>query len=131
MSLRLTLIAGLAGAALLAALGAGVWLYGKAQYRAGHAAAQAEHRVAELEAWRETADRIQAVANDLHTVTFTLRAAAPGLLEAYTRETILAPLPADCLLDPGRLRSINDAIRAANAASGPGPAVQPGTGDSR
>lgn len=131
MSLRLTLIAGLAGAALLTALGTGVWLYGKAQYRAGHAAAQAEHHVAELEAWRETADRIQAVANDLHTTTLTLRAATPGLLEAYTRETLLAPLPADCVPGVGRLRSINDAVRAANAASGTGPVVQSGAGNSR
>lgn len=131
MSLRLYLIAGLAGAAVLGAAGTGVWVYGKTQYRAGHAAAQAEQHTAELEAWRETAGRIQAVANDLHNTTLTLRAVAPGLLEAYTRETILAPLPADCVLGPGRLRSINDAVRAANAAGGPGPTVPAGAGDSR
>lgn len=125
MSLRLYLIAGLAGAAVLGAAGTGIWLYGKAQYRAGHEAAKAAQHVAELEAWRETATRIQAVATDLHNTTMTLRAATPGILETYTRETILAPMPADCLPGPGRLRSINDAIRAANAAGGAGPALQP------
>ncbi len=126
MSLRLYLIAGVAGAALLTAAGAGVWVYGKAQYRAGRTAADAEHRMAELEAWRETAGRLQAVAIDLHNTTMTLRSATPGILEAYTRESLLAPLPADCLPGAGRLRSINEAIRAANAAGGHSPAVQPG-----
>jgi len=120
--------AAVAGAALLAGAAGGVWLYGEIRYRAGESAAKAEQRMAELESFRVESQRLASIAAELHATTNTLRAAAPGFIEAYTRETILSPLPADCVPGAGRLRVINDAIRAANTAAGAGRAVPAGAG---
>lgn len=122
--------AGVVGAAALAGAAGGVWLYGESRYRAGESAAKTEQRMAELEQFRTESQRLAGIAAELHATTNTLRAAAPGIIEAYTRETILSPLSSGCMPGTGRLRVINDAISAANTAAGAGRTVpaDPGAG---
>lgn len=117
------LVAGLAGAAVLGAGGAGIAWYGHSQREAGRAECQEAHRVAGLEEFKSEAERLTGLSGELQARIYQLAASRPQVIERYTREIVQRPLPADCVRDPGRVRATNDAIDAANAARQPQRAV--------
>lgn len=92
---------------------------------------QAEQRKAgqaevDLAAFVAESQRLQGVADKVQARIDNLAALRPTIVERY-RETVLSnPLPAGCRPGPDRLRDINAAIDAANAAaaSSAGSAVQ-------
>lgn len=95
------------------------------QKKSGQAAVDLAAFVAESKRLQGVADKVQARIDHL-------AALRPTIVERY-RETVLSnPLPAGCRPGPDRLRDINAAIAAANAAAagGAGDAVQadPGAG---
>lgn len=105
-----------AGAAVLAALFIGVWMYGAAQYRAGQGHCRNAQYVAELEAFRDESGRLSAISIELQEQVNALNTVKPTVIERYTRVEVERPLPADCRIDPERLQRINEGIRAANSA---------------
>lgn len=117
------LVAGLAGAALLAVAGGAIAWYGHSQREAGRAECQEAHRVAGLEEFKTEAERLTGLSQSLADTADKLATAKPQVIERYTREIVQHPLPADCVRDPGRVRATNDAIDAANAARQPERAV--------
>lgn len=119
MSVRAALIGAL-GAALL--LGS-VWLYGQAQYRNGRVDCEEAQRVAGLEEFKQEAIRLTGLSSELQQRIDALAEAKPKVIERYTREIVQSPLPADCLLDAGRLRNINAGVSAANSARESGAAM--------
>lgn len=105
-------------------LGLSYW----AVYRAGESAAEAAFQLQQVSQQRDSAaqglaafvaeaERLHGLSVQLDQRINTLAAARPAIVERYTRETIQNPLPADCRISPERLRSINAAIAAANAAA--------------
>lgn len=105
-------------------LGLSYW----AVYRAGESAAEAAFRLQQVSQQRDSAaqglaafvaesERLHGLSVQLDRRINTLAATRPAIVERYTRETIQNPLPADCRVSPERLRSINAAIAAANAAA--------------
>lgn len=111
--------AGLVGAVVLGAAGAGIAWYGHSQREAGRAECQEAHRVAGLEEFKTEAERLTGLSQSLADTAAKLATAKPQVIERYTREIVQRPLPADCVRDPGRVRATNDAIDAANAARQP------------
>lgn len=110
-------------AALLALLltHAGAWWVGQTterhrwelqaeQKKAGQVAADLAAFVAESKRLQGVADRVQARIDNLAAVR-------PTILERYRETIVREPLPAGCRPGPDRLRDINAAIDAANAAS--------------
>jgi len=85
--------------------------------------AQAAASGAELAAMRAEAQTMAGIAADLEQRVAVLRDQKPKLVERYYRETVQKPLPADCVLDDGRVRVINEAVQLANAAGVDGRAV--------
>lgn len=121
----------LIGAAALAVAIGGVYLHGESRYRAGHAAAVHAQDFAELQAFRIEAERLTGLSVDLQGRIETLAQARPKIIERYTHETTIAPLPDGCILDAGRLQHINAAIGAANAAAESLHPLPPGAGTGR
>jgi len=113
----------LAGATVAALAGAGVAWYGHSQREAGRAECQEAHRVAGLEEFKSEAERLTGLSGDLQARIDQLAATRPQVIERYTREIVQRPLPPDCVRDPGRVRTTNEAIDAANAARQPQRAV--------
>ena len=110
-------------AALLALLltHAGAWWVGQTaerhrwelraeQKKAGQAAVDLAAFVAESK-------RLQGVADSVQARIDNLAAVRPTILERYRETIVREPLPAGCRPGPDRLRDINAAIDAANAAS--------------
>ncbi|SEI79417.1 hypothetical protein [Achromobacter sp. NFACC18-2] len=106
----------LIGAALVVAAGLAVGWYGHSQRVAGRAECQEAHRVAGLEEFKTEAERLTGLSQSLANTAEKLATAEPKVIERYTREIIQSPLPADCVRDPGRVRTTNDGIDAANAS---------------
>ena len=96
--------------AVLAAL----WGFGEYRYTEGHAAAVAEQHMAELEAFKVEAGQLAGISTAIETQIAALRAEQPKVIERYTNVIQKAPLPVDCIIDPDRVRALNDAITAAN-----------------
>lgn len=106
----------LIGAALVVAAGLAVGWYGHSQRVAGRAECQDAHRVAGLEEFKTEAERLTGLSQSLANTAEKLATAEPKVIERYTREIIQSPLPADCVRDPGRVRTTNAGIDAANAS---------------
>lgn len=123
---RLYLLAAAAGALLLGVAAGAIRWYGHSQYEAGKKDCEEAQRVAGLEAFKETAERLSGISQNLADTTEKLTTAQPTVIQRYTREIVQTPLPAGCVRDPGRVRATNDAIDAANAARQPGAAVPAG-----
>lgn len=119
--------AGLSGAVVLGAVGAGIAWYGNVQRAAGRAECQEAHRVAGLEEFKAEAERLTELSQSLADTADKIASAKPQVIERYTREIVQRPLPADCVRDPGRVRATNEAIDAANAARQPQRAVPAST----
>ncbi|MEO2218382.1 hypothetical protein ABGV49_15065 [Chromobacterium vaccinii] len=60
--------------------------------------------------------RLQQASIDIEAWLDQLRDAKPKIIERYNRVIETQPLPADCRPGPERLRELNAAIDAANAA---------------
>lgn len=102
------------------------WELRAEQKKAGQATADLAAFVAESQRLQGVADRVQARIDNLAAIR-------PSIVERY-RETILSnPLPAGCRPGSDRLRDINAAIGAANAAAagGAGNAMQADSAASR
>ncbi|MFA5632674.1 MAG: hypothetical protein WC997_14285 [Porticoccaceae bacterium] len=113
------------GAAAIAVTLGGVYLHGESRFRAGQSAQAAAQNLAELKAFRDESTRLAGLSVDLQGRIDVLAQTRPKIIERYTHETTIAPLPDGCVIDPGRLQHINSAVSAANAAAefvGPLPA---------
>lgn len=115
--------AGVSGAFLLSALGAGIAWYGHSKYQAGWNDNKEAQRVAGLEEFKAEAERLTGLSQEFADTAERLATAKPRVIERYTREIVQTPLPADCVRDPGRVRATNAGIDAANAARQLVPAV--------
>jgi len=87
---------------------------------------KAGQATADLAAFVEESKRLQGVADRVQARIDNLAAQRPTILERYRETIVREPLPAGCRPGPDRLRDINAAIDAANAAgaSSAGDAVQ-------
>lgn len=103
-------------AALLSAGMLGLWGYGKYQFHVGFQAAENIHHLAELESFKSETIRLNGLSQTLERQLTALREAQPKIIERYNRVVVEKPLPADCLIDSGRLRELNAAIEAANTS---------------
>lgn len=101
-------------AALLSVGMLGLWGYGKYQFHVGFQAAENIHHLAELESFKSESIRLNGLSQTLERQLTALREAQPKIIERYNRVVIEKPLPADCLIDSGRLRELNVTIEAAN-----------------
>ncbi|MEN7429637.1 hypothetical protein VA599_02700 [Chromobacterium sp. TRC.1.1.SA] len=112
------------GGLLLAALWAGtVWrAYGhgreveRLQAAAVTASADASRARGDLDVYRAETVRLHQVSVDIEARLDQLRNVNPKIIERYNRVVEQVPLPADCRPGPERLRELNTAIAAANAA---------------
>lgn len=92
-----------------------LWGFGKYQHAQGYAKAQSDRAFADLAAFKSEAERLQGLSVTLETQLSELRQAKPQIIERFNRVTIEKPLPADCVVDPDRLRELNAAVQAANS----------------
>jgi len=86
------------------------WELSAEQTKTGQAAVDLAAFVAESKRLQGVADRVQARIDNLAAVR-------PTILGRYRETIVREPLPAGCRPGPDRLRDINAAIEAANAAS--------------
>lgn len=105
-----------AGAVLLVVAVLGVWLYGQHKYRAGMSDERAIAEVAAAKQYAAQAEALNAQAAELRGKIEALENAKPKIITQYREKIVRVPLPADCIIDAGRLRDIQSAIQAANAA---------------
>ncbi|MBN3004530.1 hypothetical protein JW897_12365 [Chromobacterium alkanivorans] len=89
----------------------------EAEYQRQAVKAERDNAVAGLAEFAAEANRLQGLSAGLDQRINKLAEVRPTIVERYTRETVKTPLPADCRISPERLRIINDAITAANAAA--------------
>ncbi len=108
---RYILLASLLSAGMLV-----LWGYGKYQFHIGFQAAEKIHHLAELESFKSETIRLNGLSQTLERQLTALREAQPKIIERYNRVVIEKPLPADCIIDSGRLRELNTAIKAANSS---------------
>jgi hypothetical protein len=118
----------LAGALLVLGLLAGGWWLHHTGYESGRADNEAAHTLADLQAFKAETGRLAGLSTQLATQIDSLASAAPTVIKEYHETVVKAPLPAGCLIDSGRLRSIQDAIAQATAAGQRGAAVPAGAG---
>lgn len=112
------------GGLLLAALWAGtVWrAYGhgreveRLRAAAVTASADAGRARGDLDAYRAETVRLHQVSVDIEARLDQLRNVNPKIIERYNHVVEMHPLPVDCRPGPDRLRELNAAIDAANAA---------------
>ncbi len=112
------------GGLLLAALWAGsVWrAYGhgrdveRLRGAAVTATADAGRARGDLDAYRAEVVRLHQASVEIEVWLDRLRDAKPKVIERYNRVIETQPLPVDCRPGPDRLRELNAAIEAANAA---------------
>lgn len=106
----------LAVAAVLLTIAVGIGWYGHSKYEAGRTD---ERAAAEAEAARRYAQQVESLnaqAAALRSKIEALENAKPKIVTQYKDRIVRVPLPADCVIDDGRLHDIQGAIRAANAA---------------
>lgn len=104
---------------LLSALGAvlvvlSLWGFGKYQHAQGYAKAQHDRAFDDLKSFKTESERLQGLSVTLEAQLTEMRQAKPQIIERYNRVVIEKPLPADCVVDPDRLRELNAATQAAN-----------------
>jgi hypothetical protein len=111
------------GAALVLGLLAGGWWLHHSGYAAGQDDEKEARNLADLEAFKTEAGRLSGLSIKLATQVDSISSALPTVTKEYHETVVKSPLPASCVIDPGRLRSIQDAIAKAAAAGQRGPAV--------
>ncbi|QND86372.1 Uncharacterized protein ChrSV_4146 [Chromobacterium vaccinii] len=72
---------------------------------------------AELEGYRAETERLHALSQRIEASLSALRQAKPQIIERYNHVVEKQPLPAECRPGADRLRELNAAIEAANAAA--------------
>jgi hypothetical protein len=92
-----------------------LWGYGKHQHSLGYSQAQGERYVADLESFKSESHKLQGLSVVIEGQIAEFRAIEPKVIERYTNVVVEKPLPANCIVDPERLRSINAAIASANS----------------
>lgn len=95
---------------------AALWGYGTYQHHLGYTLAQSERHTADLEAFKSEVLQLNGLSVKIEQQIVALRSEQPKIIERYTRVVEKNPLPAGCVIDAERLRTINEAIKA--AASG-------------
>ena len=120
--------ASIAGTALIVLLGLGGWGLHRSGYNQGRSDCEAAHTLEALQGFKRETDRLADVSNSLAVQIDSLASAAPTVIKEYHETVVKTPLPAGCVIDPDRLRSIQSAIGAATAAGKRGAAVPTGTG---
>ncbi len=106
---------GAMGAAVLAALFFGGWLYGQYQYRQGADDTIKDMRLAAYDQYRSEVERIASASLELQNTITELQHAKPQVITVYKEVATKNPLPVDCRIDGERLRRIQSAARAAAA----------------
>ncbi|MGC0152784.1 hypothetical protein ACPRNU_10035 [Chromobacterium vaccinii] len=71
---------------------------------------------ADMEGYRAEAERLHALSERIETTLSALRQVQPKIIERYNHVVEKQPLPVDCRPGADRLRELNAAIEAANAA---------------
>ncbi|KUM04207.1 hypothetical protein KIF53_09345 [Chromobacterium subtsugae] len=112
------------GCLLLAALwgGSAWWAYGhgvdvtRREWALADAQRGATEARTDLAGYRAEVERLQALSVLIENKLDALRQAQPKIIERYNRVVENQPLPADCRPGPERLRELNAAIEAVNAA---------------
>jgi hypothetical protein len=116
-----------AGALFVAMLVLGGWWLHHTGYAAGRADNEAAHTLADLQQFKAETGRLAGLSTQLAAQIDSLSAIQPTITKEYHETVVKNPLPAGCLIDVGRLRSIQAAIAQAAAAGQRGPAVPAGT----
>lgn len=106
----------LAVAAILLAIAAGIGWYGHSKYEAGRTDERAAAEVEAARHYAKQAESLNAQAAALRSKIEALENAKPKIITQYKDRIVRVPLPADCIIDDGRLHDIQSAIRAANSA---------------
>lgn len=104
------------GAACVALLAALVWGYGRYQYAQGVADTETAAKLAAAEQYKADVIRINNSIGVLQAYIEELENAKPQVITEYRTRTVEVPLPADCRIDDGRLRTIQAGIERARAA---------------
>lgn len=120
--------ASIGGAALIVLLGLGGWGLHRSGYNQGRADCEAAHTLEALREFKRETDRLAEVSNSLAVQIDSLANAVPTVIKEYHETVVKTPLPAGCVIDLDRLRSIQSAIGAAAAVGKRGAAVPAGTG---
>lgn len=103
-------------------LGSVWWGYGQGvdairqQWAMAEARRGAVEARADLEGYRAETERLHALSQRIETTLSALRQAQPKIIERYNHVVEKQPLFADCRPGADRLRELNAAIEAANAA---------------
>ncbi|POB00177.1 hypothetical protein C2134_03000 [Chromobacterium sinusclupearum] len=123
-----------AGGLLLVAVWVGsmAWAYEQGgqrerlEWQLKDATREAGQTKADFDAYRQETERLHGLSQIIESKLDALRNAQPKIIERYNRVVEKNPLPADCRPGPDRLRELNAAIEAANAAiaSQPGQALR-------
>lgn len=112
---RITLMV-IGGVLILVVAWFGIRAYGNAKYDSGVRDTKEEaQRIAALQ-YQADVTRLTQLAAGLQAVVLELRNAEPEIQTKYITVRDKAPLPTTCRVDAGRMRVINGAIRASNAA---------------
>lgn len=106
----------LAIAAVLLTAAAGIGWYGHSRYQDGRADERAAAELAAAQQYARQAEALNAQVAGLQSKIEALENDHPKIITRYRDRIVRVPLPADCVIDDGRLHDIQDAIRAANAA---------------
>jgi hypothetical protein len=114
------------GAALVGGLAIGGWWLHHSGYESGKADSEAAHTLADLQQFKAETGRLSDISTQLAVQIDSLASTAPTVIKEYHETVVKTPLPAGCVIDPGRLRSIQDAISKAAAAGQRGSAVSSG-----
>ncbi|PRP71519.1 hypothetical protein BUE93_05840 [Chromobacterium amazonense] len=77
---------------------------------------EARQTKVDFDAYRQETERLHGLSQIIESKMDALRDAQPKIIERYNRVVEKNPLPADCRPGPDRLRELNAAIEAANAA---------------
>lgn len=99
------------GAAIVAALFFGGWLYGQHQYRQGVADTTTAARLAAFDQYQSDVERMASASWELQNIITELQYAKPKVITEYKEVVVQTPLPADCRIDDERLRRIQSAVR--------------------
>jgi len=105
----------LTAAAALAILAA-IWGYGRYRYHEGVTGTQTAAKIAAAAQYAQDVARINAQTATLQAKLTELENASPKIVTQYRDRIVKVPLPADCRIDADRLRNLQAAVSAANAA---------------
>lgn len=108
------------GVGALAVVIGALWAYGNARESAGAGAEREKARAAAAAEYKQRTDRVLHIGEQLSAAVAAANTLEPKVLERYKYVTKQVPLPADCRVDPQRMRSLSDAVGAANAVGGLG-----------